>query len=401
MALFSLRGIEYIIAFVTFPYLLHVLGPSKFGAITFVQSLITYGNIITDFGFNLTAPRDISQADEKQIPRHFSSILIAKIILLLLVIILGSILLYCFNDQIDIVLIICVIPSLIGNVLFPSWYYQGIQQMKFITIFNIIAKGSSVFGIFWLVNDSNDYCIAALLQAITPLLAGILSLLMLTFTNRELFCCPSLNDIREKYQDGWDIFISTVFINLYTNSNVVILKILTNDTCVGYYSAASKIIDILKGVLTPISNAIFPHVSALVQKSQADAIIFLRKAVRIIGTISFVLSSIMFFMADFVVTLIMGSDYNSSVEILRIISCLPFIIALSNVFGIQTMVSFGMQRVFSRILMLSSVINFLLVFPMVYYAQAVGMAVTTVIVECFVTLSMYCVLNRKGIKLIR
>ncbi|MCH3958709.1 MAG: oligosaccharide flippase family protein, partial [Selenomonas sp.] len=304
-----------------------------------------------------------------------------------------------FIKYIDVVLLLCVFPSLLGNVLFPIWYYQGVQQMKFITWFNIIARAISVVGIFALVNNTSDYYLAAFLQAITPLLAGIISLVILMITHRELFCLPLWSDISDKYSEGWEIFISTIFINLYTNSNIVILRILTNDTCVGYYSAANKIIEVLKGAMMPISNAIFPHVSVLVQKSQKEAIIFLRKAVRIIGGVSFVLSGSMFLMADFVVQLIMGGAYTDSVQILRIISCLPFIIGLSNVFGIQTMVAFGMQTLFSRILMLSAMLNFILVFPMVYFWQSIGMAITVVLVECFVTITMYLALYKKGIKL--
>ena len=400
VALFSLKGIEYIISFITLPYLLHVLGPSRYGAVVFAQSLIAYGNIMVDYGFNITAPKDVARAEKSQIRVEFSSIFIAKIVLLIITLIIITFLLIILDEKLDTLLILCVTPSLIGNAIFPIWYYQGIQKMKYITIFNVFARMFSVLGIFVLVKNSSDYCIAALIQSITPLLAGVLSVLYLLKNNFNLFCVPKYGDIKKKYSDGWDVFISTVFINIYTSSNIVILRILTNDVYVGYYSAANKIIEVLKGGLTPVSNAIFPHVSILAEKSRDDAIIFLQRAVRILGGISLILSIVMFVFADEIVELIMGDAYEYSVEILKIISFLPFVVSLSNVFGIQTMIAFGMQRMFSYILMVSAILNFLLVFPLISYFQAIGLAVTVLFVECFVTMSMYYILRKENIDLI-
>ena len=189
--------------------------------------------------------------------------------------------------------------------------------------------------------------------------------------------------------------LSTLFINLYTNSNVFILGLLTNETCVGYYAAASKLIEAVKGLLMPISNAIFPHVSAMVKDARDDAIRFLRKAVKVIGGLSLLLSVLVCVFAAPITRLIMGDAYDASIRVLRIISFLPFIIGLSNIFGIQTMVAFGMQRLFSRILMASAAVNFLLVFPFVWAWQEIGMAITVVCVESFVTITMYIALRRR------
>ena len=397
VSLFTLKGAEYIISFITLPYLLRVLGPDKYGAITFAQVIMNYGILLVDYGFNLTAPRDIAKADKGDVSQHFAAIMGAKFILLVPILCLGVILLTVFQANIDIWLILCVLPLLLGNVLFPIWYFQGIQQMQFITVFNLLARTASVLAIFILIRSTADYRLAAFLQSIVPLLAGIISLIVLWRRSRELFCLPKWQDVISKFKDGWDIFISTLFINLYTNSNIFILGILTNDTVVGYYSAANKLIEAVKGLLTPISNAIFPHVSVLFKESKVKAIKFLCKVMHILGCGSFSISLMVFILAEPIVHLVMGEAYRESVLILQIISFLPFIIGLSNIFGIQTMVAFGMQRIFSRILMISAIVNFVLIFPMVMLWQGLGLAITVVIVECFVTITMYVTLIKHNI----
>lgn len=399
LSLFTLKGVEYLVSFITLPYLLRVLGPDKYGAIVFANVIINYGRLVVDYGFNITAPRDIAKADDSVLDEEFASIFCAKFMLFIPLIIIGSLLVYFFRDMLDMLLIFCVLPSLIGNMIFPIWYYQGIQKMKFITLFNLVARLISVVCIFALVNEQSDYLMAALLQSVTPIIAGIISLVTLYRLRPTLLRIPKLKRVIVKVKDGWDIFISTLFINLYTNSNIFILGIMTNDTVVGYYSAANKLIEALKGAYSPISTAIFPHVSSLVKESRERAILFLRKAVRIMGGFSLIISLITLIFADPIVDIIMGDKYADSVVILRMISFLPFIIALSNIFGIQTMVAFGMQRTFSKVLMWSAVVNFVIIFPLVYFFEAMGLAVTMVIVELFVTIAMYIVLIRNNIKL--
>lgn len=400
VSLFILKGAEYIVTFITLPYLLRVLGPAGYGSIVFCQTIMNYGNLVVDYGFNLTAPRDIEKDEHAAIQQDFAAILGAKCLLLFgatVVILLG---LAIFRNHIDALLVLACLPALVGGALFPIWYFQGIQQMRFITIFNIVARTCSVIGIFAFVREAGDVYAAAVLLSVTPLVAGVLSLAMIARRQPHFFRRPTLAAIREKFRDGWDIFLSTLFINLYTNSNVFILGLLTNETCVGYYAAASKLIEAVKGLLMPISNAIFPHVSAMVKDARDDAICFLRKAVKVIGGLSLLLSVLVCVFAAPVTRLIMGDAYDASIRVLRIISFLPFIIGLSNIFGIQTMVAFGMQRLFSRILMASAAVNFLLVFPLVWAWQEIGMAITVVCVETFVTITMYIALWRHGVDLI-
>ena len=397
ISLFTLKGTEYIVSFITLPYLLRVLGPEYYGMIVFTQTLMNYGNLVVDYGFNLTAPRDVAQADRKDLPRQFSAILASKIGLLLLVMLVGGMAAFAASDLLNTWLLLCTLPALVGNAIFPIWYFQGIQQMRFITIFNIIARTISVAGIFLFVKEAGDYCMAAFLQSVVPLLAGGISLGMLLASSRRIFVMPSAGMIRDKLKDGWDIFLSTVFINLYTNSNIFILRIMTNDTCVGYFAAASKLIEAVKGLLMPISNAIFPHIAVLVKESHEKAVAFICKTVRVIGAIGLVLSLGVLIFAEPLVGLVMGEAYGDSIRMLQIISFLPFIIGLSNVFGIQTMVTFGMQKLFSRILMASALLNFVLVIPFIYLWEGIGLAIGVTCVESFVTVTMYVMLRRHDI----
>lgn len=404
VSLFTIKGLEYILAFITFPYLVRVLQVENFGAMVFVQGIIQYFVLFTDYGFNLLGPKEIAQHDNvNERGRIFASIFGAKVILLAI----STVIFICmltgiqYFSSIDITLYSVVYLMAIGNVIFPIWFFQGIQRMRYITIVNIIGRFLSVACIFYFVRTPDDYILAGLFQAIVPLVAGFCSWIILWRNYREVFVLPKYQDIKQVFIDAWEIFTSTIAINLYTASNIVFLGLLTNNTVVGYFSGAQKIIQNINQLISPITQAVYPYVSKMANNSRIDALKFLRKIVLVLGGGNFVGSILIFIFAEWIVDILLGTGYEQSVLLLRILAFLPFIISLSNVFGIQTMLVFGMKKQFNKVLLSAAIVNTVIVLPMIYFYQAVGVSISMTITEVFVTLSMYYILKRDNIDLIR
>lgn len=404
ISLFTIKGLEYILAFITFPYLVRVLQVENFGAVVFVQGIIQYFVLFTDYGFNLLGPKEIAQHDSiKERGKIFANIFCAKLILLLI----STIVFICmligakYIKDIDIILYSVVYLMVIGNVIFPIWFFQGIQQMRYITIVNIIGRFLSVACIFYFVKAPSDYILAGLFQAIVPLIAGICSWIILWEKYREVFILPKFKNVKQVFIDAWEIFTSTIAINLYTASNIVFLGLLTNNTIVGYFSGAQKIIQNINQLISPVTQAIYPYVSKTASNSKNDALKFLRKIVLILGGGNFIGSILIFIFAEWIVDILLGEGYEQSVLLLRILAFLPFIISLSNIFGIQTMLVFGMKKQFNKVLLSAAIVNTVIVLPMIYFYQAIGVSISMTITETFVTLSMYYILRKNNIDLIR
>lgn len=403
ISLFMIKGLQYILAFITFPYLVRVLQVENFGNVVFVQGVLQYFILFTDYGFNLLGPKEIAQNDnKKERGRIFASIFAAKLILLcistILFVCILVIISYINNE--NILLYIVTYLMVIGNVILPVWFFQGIQQMRYITIVNIIGRFLSVICIFYYVRIPEDYVLAGFFQAIVPLIAGFCSWIILWKNYKEVFILPKYKDIKQVFIDAWEIFTSTVAINLYTASNLVFLGLLTNNIVVGYFSGAQKIIQNINSLISPITQAIYPYISKITNNSKSDALNFLRKMVWILGGGNFIVSILIFIFAEWIVDLLLGDGYEQSVLLLRILSFLPFIISLSNIFGIQTMLVFGMKKQFNKILLSAAVINTIIVLPMIYFYQAIGVSISMTITEMFVTLTMYIVLRKNNIYLI-
>src|SRR5580658_4032705 len=85
LSLYAVQGLNYLVPLLLVPYLLRTLGPNGYGAIVFAQALMGYAVLVTDYGFNLTAARDISivRDDARAVAKIYWSTMAAKLILFL------------------------------------------------------------------------------------------------------------------------------------------------------------------------------------------------------------------------------------------------------------------------------------------------------------------------------
>ena len=398
-SLLTLRVLEYVLAFILVPYLIRILGPMNFGAIAFMQGIMEYFRIFVDYGYSLTAPKEIAQADG-DIKRLFSKYFYGKLILLigvtLIFFCIYQLQYYILGKSINILLFEVMYFGIIGNVLFPVWFFQGIQQMRYITILNMSGRIISMIGIFLLVKSPDDYILSAFLQSCTPLIAGIFSIFWLVRNYKGIFNFPEFSDVILSYKEGWTIFISSLAVNLYTTTNVVVLGMFTDNIVVGYYSAADKLINCIRRGISAVSEAIYPFVSKLIKSDIREALFFIRKQLGIYIVSGIIGCTLLFVYADEIVMFLIGPTYLMTVDILRVLSFLPLIVAVSTIFGAEIMLPTNMYNIYSRILVSAAIFSLVIIFPLCYWFTAVGVAMTMLVTELFITIYMGIILWQKG-----
>lgn len=399
VSLFVLQGANYLVTLITLPYLVRVLGPENFGRVAFAQAFIQYFVVMTDYGFNLSATRSVAlvRDEPEKLSQLFSAVIIVKAGLMTLGFVLMLLIVWLvpgFAE--DWSLYVLVYLMVLGSVLFPVWLFQGLERMRHITVFTILAHMLTVSAIFAFVHHQADYRLAAALQASGMVIAGLLALAVIPRTFSVRLTWPGLAQLKTVLADGWHVFLSTAAISLYTSSNVFLLGLLSNPTAVGYFSAAEKIIKAAQGLVGPVSQAVYPHVAALSASSREAALVFIGKLLRYQGVATLLLSLGLFALAEPVVDLVLGSGFQASVHLVQWMAALPFIIGLSNVFGIQTMLNFEMKQTFSRIVIASGLINIMLILPLAHWLGAQGAAISVLLTEIIVTSLMTLALARSG-----
>ncbi|SDR50062.1 flippase [Paraburkholderia tuberum] len=391
VALTILQAANMLLPLATFPYLLRVLRPGHFGEYVFAQAIVGYLVLLTEYGFNWSSTAYVArvQNDRYAVSKIFWATQGAKA--LIAVVCLAILLLAAFfvarlRELLPVLL--ATYPLVIGTVLFPQWLFQGLERMMFTTISILSARLLLLPLTFFLVHSPADTWIASLISSTSMVAAGLVASILIAKNRMIIAMMPSKADIIEALREGWHTFISTAAISLYTTTNSVVLGFLAGNAAVGYFGVADKIRNVAQAPLGPLSNAIYPRVTALFSEDSAKAFALVRKMFYLLGSTMLLASVALWAGAELIVRVAMGPGYEPAVVVLKWMALMPLLICLSNVLGVQVMLPLGMKKKVSEILIASGFFNLALLFPLVSLYGAQGAAMSALATEFLVTTSM-------------
>jgi len=152
---------NFLFPLIVLPYVVRVLGPAKYGLINFAAAFIAYFNLISDYGFNLSGTKEISiiRDDKEKLSKTFSTIITIKLLLSIFSFLIFIPIVYFvpfFKNNWEVYVL--SYGFVIGGVLFPSWFYQGMEQMKYITIIQVVIRSIVTALIFVLIKKTVIIC---------------------------------------------------------------------------------------------------------------------------------------------------------------------------------------------------------------------------------------------------
>lgn len=365
---FSLSFLQlasYILPLITLPYLVRVLGPEKFGLIAFAQAFTQYFMLLTDFGFNLSATREISihREDKNKISRIFIAVFIVKLLLLLVVAIIIAVIVNSIDKfSSDKLVFYLTSLSVIGWMMFPQWFFQGIENMKFVTLFNVSAKLFFTICVFVFIKNQGDYIMLPLLNSLGIIMSGVFSFFVALRFFDLRFEMPDFTEIKHQFIEGWHIFISNISINLYTTSNSVLLGFLTNNQIVGYYSAAEKIFIAFQQLGMPLFQALYPYISKLFINNREKALNLFNRLFKITLIVTFFVSLCLSVFSPMIVKVLLGGAYQKSEVILALLSWVILASWGNYILGIQGLVNFGYKEIFAKIVFYCGLFHIIVLF---------------------------------------
>lgn len=396
LSLSTLNMLNMVLPLVTMPYMLPIVGPEKYGIYIYVYTIIQYIMLVSCYGFPFSATKQIAQVREDihKVSSIYSDVTFAKLFLAVVSIVFVFLLspwLFSTNDEVQIYLM--GLGIVIGDVFNPSWLYQGMEKMRYITYVNVLSKMLFTVLIFIVVKESDDYRYIILLNSLGFLLAGIVSTIIAFKQFGMKLSVPTLNGIKSQLKEGSAIFGSTLSIELYKNSNVILLKFFMGEYYVGIYSVAERIIKGIRSAATPISHALFPHFGRkFVGQSLYANISSLGKASRYLGLMLFALMLVTVLCAHYISALFGGEAFEDTVPLMYILSPVIVLGGLNYVLGFVGLVNLGYQKRFFYYVMTSGVLSVTFLVIGVHwlgmYAAAIAMTLSELIlfVNCVIFL---------------
>ena len=387
LSLATLQGANYILPLITLPYLVRVLGIEYFGLLAFATAMIGYFNVITDYGFMLSATREISihRDNKDKVIEIFSNVMIIKTILLLSTFLLMTLIVFSFEKfSKDWFVYYLTFGMVIGQTLFPVWFFQGMEKMKYITYLNILSKTIFTSTIFIFVQEPNDYYLVPLLSSIGLITAGIYSLFSIHNHFDIKFRFQNVLTIKRYFKEGWSIFLVDFLPNFYNNFSTFFLGFFVSLEIVGFYSLAAKLIDVLNNFIFVIRNATYPYL--VKHKSKISKISKITILVGFIFTLGIITVSHIF------VPFVFGEKMLNSLKYLYIMSLGPLLISITISYGTNRLLIYKQDKVMKNITMQFSSFGFLLALFLIPTYGAIGSAVTMVVTRLLMAILTY----RKG-----
>ena len=152
-------GTQMLFPIITFPYVCRVIGPEGIGQVSFFQSIISYITLFTCLGIPMYAVREIARVrnDIVEMNKTAIEILLFHLLLTILGYLVVSVLCLVVpqihdNTPLFLVLSLTILFTAFGC----EWFYQGIEDFKYITIRGLVVKFVSLGLLFVFVKTKED-----------------------------------------------------------------------------------------------------------------------------------------------------------------------------------------------------------------------------------------------------
>jgi len=398
-ALSTAQAASYVLPLVVLPYTATVLGPKNFGKVALMQAVVQYSTLITNYGFSFSATRQAAlyQGDPQKLAEIVVNVWAAKC-LLMLACLAASVAVFTAIPSLRPALgaYLCGFISVFGSVLYLDWFFQAIEEMRWITIINVIPKLVLSPLVFVLVKGPSDYALVLLIQSAAFLTSGIAGASLARRRLHVALPTPTLGSILAQLNDGWRTFMATVSTNFYTSTNTVLLGLMTNLTVIGYYSAGQKVVAGLQSLWTPVSQSLYPYFCKSFRADPDRTARQLRHLVVLVFGVTLVGASLVCMAAPHLVPIYLGPKFRSSVGVIQVLVFSVCAVSTNTVLGVHGMLAAGLHSSFLRVVGAAALSNVILTPIAIFAGGYLGLAVSTVLIEVLIALLEFRILHRNA-----
>ena len=398
-SLVVLQGINYLVPLIVFPYLVRVLGIDGFGLYSFIVAIIMYGVMLSDYGFDLSATRLISlhSHNKSKTDEIFSTVMIIKFGISLLYLLILTILIFSIDKLSQNASLYFIAYGLVfGQVLFPIWFFQGVEKMRYITILNALAKIIFTVLILVYVHTAEDLYLVLLFNSLGAIVAGAIALYVAVKNFNISFYMPSFSQIKYYLKDGWYIFTSRIAVELYVTSNVIILGFFASDAIVGYYSIVEKIVRAIGSMLEPLTRTVFPYLAKVYESSHEMFFKRNKQLFFLILSIMLPMALVVYYFAPWILSVVSGDTPNAlMISLLHVFSFVLVFYLYGHQFT-NILVTLGETKLLNNIVMIAGVLNIILAPIVIHFFGVLGLVYLNVGIALFIAVTKgYYIFFRK------
>ncbi len=390
----------YILPLILLPYTAAILGPNTFGVIGITQAVLLHCTTATNYGFGYSATRQITLAreDRSRLSIIVVSVWCAKAVIVafcLIASLIGFLAIPPARPYMGAYL--CAFATLFGTILYPDFFFQGVEQMKWITVITVIPKVLLLPLIFVVVNVPSDYWKLLLVQSGTSVVIGLFGAVLVRKWLARKLPAPRWRDVILQLREGRSTFLSCAAMNFNPSFNTLLLGAISGTTAVGYYTAGQKVVNAIQIMWSPVSQALYPYFCSSFRLDAKSAARGFRATLYLIGATTLLGSLIMCALAPRLVPLYLGPQYVNAVPVIQVLIFVVCATSVNNFLGVHGLLAMGLQRDFLRVMSGSIVVNIALTAMAIRLGGYVGLAAGVVALETCLAMYEAAVLRRRRV----
>lgn len=385
---------------VTFPYAARVLQLEGLGLANFLGSVVNYIVLITGLGIPMYAVKEVARHRDNIEERNHCTIEIAVLSFLLCLVGYVVVAVLCIavprisaHTDLFLILSLTIVFTAIG----VNWFYQAIEDFKFITVRAIFFRILAAVCLFVFVHSPDDllmYCCCMVLLAVGNNIINFVHLRK--FISLWQIKWAKLN-IRQHIRPTLQVFLPNLITSIYGNLNIVMIGFMQDDAAVGIYSAGNKLVLIVLTVITSLSVVLLPRCSNLVASGKMDDFgVISLKTIHLIFASALPCMAGMMLLSEPLVVLFCGETFAPASAVVMWTAPVLLLIGLSNVVGIQILYPLGKQNIVVWSMVVGILLNFVLNLLFIPFMSYMGTVWATLIAEV-VVLFIQCYYGRKYI----
>lgn len=381
----------YVFPLITMPYLARVIGVDGFAKIAFATAIMIWIQTVADWGFNLSATRDVAQNrdDAAMVSKIFSNVLWSRLLLMMVSFVVLAVLVAVVPTLKENAAVIMVSFLMIpGHIMFPDWFFQAMEKMKYITILNVIMKLLFTVSIFIFIKAPEDFILQPLLNSASFAVCGAVSLYLIFCRWGVRLCKPVMSEIVGTIKGSTDIFINNLMPNLYNSFSTMLLGFWGTGGAVGILDGGNKFIQIGNQLLGTLSRAFYPYLSRKLDKHNVYLLINV--------SVASLMCVVLFLTAPLLVRYMLSPEFAASADVIRIRSISLIFLAVANAYGSNYLIVRHKERLLRRITTVCSLVGFCLAWPLVYFYGYIGAALTVTISLGLLAVSSWAAARKVG-----
>lgn len=367
--------INYAIPILLIPYLIKTIGIGNFGKISIIQVIILYGTMIVNYSFNYTGTIEIIKGKNTDYSNLFSSIITTKITLSLLSSFLGfTVLLFFSISGFEIFLVyISTLLQLMGQAIYPEWFYHGIQKVKYGFYTVILWKITYLFILLFMITQQSNYLMVIFYDGLLCFILSLCSLFFATKYFKIKLRFSNFSIVKVQLISNWHLFSSIIMTTFYTKGNFLFLGLFSNTIEVAIYSIAERYIFMINGLLSLLNRILLPYLTLFKQNPTKDYFRFIKKTMSLVLVFGVLLCISNLLFSNIIAKHL---DFTYQKELSKLIKILSFSFISVSFCTLSTSILIveSMAKEVNKINILGLMIGLFCVAPLTYFFHGQGLS---------------------------